>query len=172
MKESVKYAVFLVVVILVSVCSSYITTIALKPNTSNTNVSGNQQQGVSTNSTSNIVHASSYQTKFDVSFAGYGSDEDDPYNYVIVYSYIAIQNLTITYQYTCLNGTTLEAKVDYGYFYPAYTTIVQQGEIPFTDYIIPSYIIRACASTIDNAQGYPVWKVYPQLNVIDVSGYS
>jgi hypothetical protein len=116
------------------------------------------------------VHASSYQTKFTITYASLVAS----YNYVIVYSDIAIKNLTITYQYTALNGTAIETKVKYGDYYSVWGTgaMVQEGAIPSTNYVIPDYIMNACSSIKDDAQGFPAWDVYPQLNVIDVSGYS
>lgn len=163
MEEKVRYAVFLAVVILVSVLSSYITTLALNPNLSDTNGTTNLQPSTNTNSTKSIVHALSYQADLLSTSSAY----------VTVTSDIPMTNLTIVYKYTPINGSAITEEVTYGDYFPVYDPgqVLQPGAHHVQNYGIPQNMVDV-SSTKAFVGDNLVYVIPPQIQILDVYGYS
>lgn len=181
MEERVKFAVLLIAVILVSVSTTYVTTVALNSNKHVQNdpqpSSSSKQRNDDTTQSANETAVNRIVPQYNVSL----TFVDLPTlsnSYVAVYSDVPIYNLTIVYSFTSLNGASYAQKIGYGNYSPTYNPndLVAPGQIHFQYYQIPLSIILACSSTKPtyDKSGSPIgitWDVYPQLSV-SVYGYS
>ena len=164
MKNTVQYIGIIVVVILVSVSTSYLTTIVLE------NKNNLQQQNVQPNITQNIT-----RTKVNLTAKSINFNVDASGNYVKVETNQALDNLTITYKYACLNGTIFTESVDYGSIAPYWGVgvMIEAGKIPELNFLIPEHIIRASSSLKTNENsGVTIWDIRPQVEVLEIYGYS
>ena len=169
MSEKAKFTVFLIIVVLVSAITTYLTNLALDSTQITPNQSDSQQTPQDTETPSNTKIFPDYE----VNLSPLDSDSK-----VIVTSGVSIKDLTIVYQYTSLNGTTYTEEVNYGDYHPTWSpnNVIEPGEIQFQFYRIPQSIISACSSTKARHDsdgdliGYE-WDVYPKLTVT-VYGYS
>ena len=157
MNEKAKYVVILLLAILVSASTSYLTTLSLH--------SSSQSPSSNTSETAQQTASAKIFPLHNVSFSVYVST-------VTVYSNVAVLNLTIDYRYTTLNGSTLTRNVTYGDYYPSWgSSVVTEGETPSTSFLIPQDIIQTCSTTTYSADGSLIFKIPPQLTVT-VYGYS
>ncbi len=166
MDEKTKYVIVLLLAIIVSSATSYLTTLSLR----SSSTESPQPSSNSTQQPTSIKIFPSYTYGFGVPPNEGGSGSS-----VTVYSDVVIYNLTIDYLYTTLNGTTLTSNITYGTFHPSYSSgeFVTPGELPSTCYLIPQDIISACSTTYyDPANTEYFFKIPPQLNVTEVYGYS
>ena len=109
----------------------------------------------------------------------YGSTSD-----VIIYSSVAIHNLTVVYQYKVVNGnangTILTRTVFYGGCFPSWGPLIDvyEGQVPLHfHYVIPNDIIEVSSTTrpVYNFVGNTAsneWVISPQVNVTEVYGYN
>jgi hypothetical protein len=170
MNEKLKFATLLIVVVLVSVITSYATTLALN---TNKDAQNNQQEGSQQSSNPQSTgELNKIYPKHEDHFSPLENSSK-----VTVISGVALKNLTIVYQFTSLNGTAYTEELDYGDYFPTWgpNNVVQAGETQFQYYRIPQSIISACSSTkaVFNARGdylYDRFDVYPKLT-ITVFGY-
>jgi hypothetical protein len=168
MSNTTKLVAIIVVVVFTSALTSYATNILFldnaQPVSQNTS-SSTPQPTQETSEASTKIHADS----FNVSFAA-----QDSSSYVMVYSDMPMDDLTIALKYTCTNGTTLRKEIVYGDYNPTWNPgyAVQPGEIPYQEYRIPDYIIKATSTTKWNPNGYWVFDIYPQVEILEVYGYS
>lgn len=160
MNEKTKYLAVIILAIAVSAATSYVTTLSLH----SLNAQGSQQQS--------SQQAGSEQAPHKVSLA-YDVDFFAPGSTVIVSSSVALQNLTIVYQYTYPNGTTVTSNVDYGDYYPWWGTgtVIRVGAVPSAIYAIPDYIQALATTYVDPDNG--ITKISnPNCKVLEVYGYS
>ena len=154
MGEKTKYLIMVLITILVSSATSYITT---------------------TLTMQNIQNDSQNKTKTKVNFdvKGVNFDIDMVFNTVHTNPNVNVDNLTIVYQYTCPNGTKFTESIDYGSYTPTWGSgaVIDPGGAPDVYFRIPEYIIRASSSTMTNEYGTK-WDVYPQVEVLEIYGYS
>jgi len=168
MNENVKFATFLIVVVLVSAATSYVTTLSLDSNT-------DSQNGIPQPTPQDTEEPSTTKTfpSYEVDLSPLDSDSK-----VTVISAASIRDLKIVYQYTSLNGTAYTEEINYSDYHPTWSPnhVIEPGEIQFQYYRIPQSIISACSSTKATYDsdgdliGY-TWDVYPKLTVT-VYGYS
>ena len=169
MNEKMKYVTILLLAVVVSSATSYLTTLAVYPsNAPQPSISPILQPTISpTLQPTSIRILPTYNVTISV--------ED---SYVQVFSTVAFHNLTIVYQYTTLNGTSKTAEVGYGDYYPIWGVgvIIDSGAIPYVTCRIPNSIMSACSTTkiiyTDGIQSGIQFDIYPQLNVTEVYGYS
>jgi len=160
MNEAVKYLLVFVGALLISGVTSFEVTAYLQTISQN-----NLLPQTSSNSTQTKVDLTVNQVHFDPVGA----------NYVEVGISELVYNLTIVYSYTTLNGTTIVKSVDYGSYVPSWQGIlISPGTIPHLSFRIPDDIIRLSSSVKTNNidGGSLTWDVIPQVQVIDVYGYS
>jgi hypothetical protein len=103
MNEKAKYLAILLLAMLVSATTSYI----ISYSTGAKGLENQQASGIQSPDGNRI----DLQTR-EIIFDATGPD------YVIVAIAKAVDNLTIVYQYTCLNGTVLTESIDYGSYTP------------------------------------------------------
>jgi hypothetical protein len=88
---------------------------------------------------------------------------------------MALNNLTIVYRYTCLNGTVFTENIDYGKCIPSWgsgTVLEQGGEIPTIYFKIPEYIVSSSSSRTTDALGFVHFGVEPQIEILEIYGYT
>ena len=169
MKDTVKFAVFLVIIVLVSVITTYITNLALDAHEGTQGTPEPSSSPQNTNEPSNNKIFPSFEVYLDPQPSG---------SRVTVTSGVSIQDLTIVYEYTSLNGTAYTEEIHYGDYYPTWSPnhVIEPGETQFQFYRIPQSIISACSSAKPKYDsdgdliGYE-WEIYPKLTV-NVYGYS
>jgi len=160
MNEKTKYLVVLLLAIAVSATTSYVTTLSLH----SLNAQGSQQES--------SQQAGQQQASHKISLA-YDIDFFAPGSTVTVYSSAALHNLTIVYQYTYPNGTTVTSNIDYGDYYPWWGTgtVIRMGAVPSAIYAIPDYIQALATTYVDPESG--ITKISnPNFKVLEVYGYS
>ncbi len=89
---------------------------------------------------------------------------------VVTNSSIALDNLTIVYQYTRVDdNSTVIQNVEYGSFVPAWGAgvIIDVGQAPEANFRIPHEIFAACATTAGNDSS-----MEPNIKVLSVYGYA
>jgi hypothetical protein len=166
MGEKTKFLIIILTAILLSTATSYITTILTLQNIQNElEQQINQQQQPSQNTTKTKVNFNVKEIHFDIGMT---------FNYVSSEPNLSVDNLTIVYQYTRLNGTTITESIDYGSYTPVWgaNSIIDVGSVPIVSFRIPDYIIYASSSTKRNAADFLVWDVYPQVEVLEIYGYA
>jgi hypothetical protein len=178
MDGKVKYLSVLVLALLVSVATSYVTTsvyLAIRPaespNVGTVDVNNLPPQVMQQISDDIVLKLTKTNVSlpFEVSF--FAADD----SLVEVHSRVALENLTIVYEYTWLSdGTTVVESVDYGTFIPAWGAgaVIEEGASPEGLYKIPDRILQQCATAITNSNGCLVFEGTPQLEVLGVFGYS
>jgi hypothetical protein len=165
MGEKTKFLIIILTAILLSTATSYITTILTLQNIQNElEQQINQQQQPSQNTTKTKVNFNVKEIHFDIGMT---------FNYVSSEPNLSVDNLTIVYQYTCRNDTTITENIDYGSYTPVWgaNSIIDAGGVPIVSFRIPDYIIYASSSTKRNALGFLVWDVSPQVEVLEIYGY-
>jgi hypothetical protein len=158
MNAQVKYLAILILAIIVSATTSYAMTVS----STAIDLERLEEQVVERLS-------SKVTLPYEVSFFAGGN------SLVTVYSKVSVQNLTIVYQYTCLdNGTEVTRGVEYGTFIPAWGAgaVIEAGAIPEALYKIPDDIIQASSKTKLNVNDNIVFDVGPVCEVLEVSGYT
>jgi hypothetical protein len=165
MNEKTKYLAILLVAAIVSAATSYTATLSLpKATVTVADVESLVEQQVTEELSPVKVTLVN-----EVSFWAPGP------SYVKAYSDVTLKNLTIVYKYTCLgNGTVTTKSIEYGTFIPAWGagTIIEAGAVPEGLYKIPDYIIQASSTTETNPSGNLVFDTPPQLEVLEVYGYT
>jgi hypothetical protein len=165
MNEKAKYTIILILAVLVSLATSYLSTLYFHSNSQSTSSNSPQttQKPTSTQQPTGIKIFLQYNLSF---FAGDSS-------LVTVYSDVTVYNLTIIYNYKPISGgSNVTQSLNYGNYYPSWgSTVVTAGEIPFAILEIPQNIIEACSTTVANSAGNPVFMIRPQLTVT-VYGFS
>ena len=163
MKDRMKFAILLVVVVLVSVITTYITNLTLNTNEEYT---GPDQ---SPNGSSKTKIYPSFEVRL----------VPQPFNSIVtVTSAISLEDLTIVYQYTALNGTEFTQEIYYGDYFPTWNPnhVIEPGETQFQFYRIPQSILTDCSTYREKRDadgdliGYE-WDISPKLT-INVYGYS
>lgn len=177
MEGKVKYLFVLILVLSVSVATSYVTTsvylnslTAKSLSVGNVDVNDLPPQVIQQISDDIVLQLTKTNVSlpFVVSFFAGGA------SLVEVHSRVALENLTIVYQYTQLrDGTTVVENVDYGTFIPAWGAgvVIEEGASPEGLYKIPDRILQQCATTVVNSNGCLVFEGNPQLEVLGVFGY-
>jgi hypothetical protein len=175
MGEKIKYLAVLLVAIAVSALTSYATTLSLQPKASIQQPSNSPELTPQSSSSPSPQPTS---TKITASYNAYFDPEDNQ-SVLTVYSNETIHNLTVTYQFTSLNGTNYTTKINYGTYTPAFSPnhVIEVGDTPFQLYRIPQSIISACSTTklTFDSHGYAsgiTWDIYPKLTVTEFYGYS
>ena len=178
MNNKVKNLSVLVLALLVSVATSYVTTSAYLTNqrAESLNVGtvdvNNLPPQVMQQISDDIVlqlTKTNVSLQFEVSYFAGGN------SLVEVNSRVALENLTIVYQYTRLSdGTSVVESVDYGTFIPAWGAgaVIEEGASPQGLYKIPERILQQCAIAKSNNNGCLVFEGTPQLEVLGVFGYA
>jgi hypothetical protein len=160
MNEKAKYLAILILAVIVSAATSYVTTLSSPA----TDVKGLVEQQVAEQLSSSKV-----TPPYEVSFFAAGN------SIVTIYSKISLENLTIVYKYTCLeNGTTVTRSINYGSFVPAWGAgaVIEAGAVPQALYKIPDDIIQASSTTKLNANDCIVFDIQPKCEVLEVYGYA
>ena len=150
MSEKTKYLAILILAVVVSAATSYMIAFS--------------QSAIYVNALSGRKVALPYDVSF---FAGGNS-------LVTVYGEVLVRNLTIVYQYTCLdNSTEVTRRVEYGTFVPAWGagTVIESGAVPEALYKIPDDVILASSKTKLNINNNLVFDVGPICEVLEVYGY-
>ena len=175
MDGKIKYLSILILALLVSVATSYVTAsfyLSTVPAPSSTAPSMDDlSPQVLQQLSDDIVQASKSNVSlpFTVQFFGGGD------SIVETHSRVALDNLTIVYQYTRLSdGSTVTTNVDYGTFIPAWGAgaVIEAGASPEALYKIPDSILLECSTTVVNSNGCLVFDGTPQLQVLAVYGYA
>lgn len=158
MNVQIKYLAVLILAIIVSAATSYVMTVS----STAIDLERLEEQVVERLS-------SKVTLPYDVSFFAGG------HSVVKVYSKVTVQNLTIVYQYTCLdNSTEVTRSVEYGTFIPAWGAgaVIEAGAVPEALYKIPDDIIQASSKTKLNVADCIVFDVGPVCEVLEVYGYT
>ena len=165
MGDKTKYLLIILIAVLFSTAASYITTTLTMQNIKNQLEQQINQQQPAQNITKTKVNFNVTEINFDI---------DMTFNIVSTEPNLSVDNLTIIYQYTCLNETTITENIDYGSYTPVWgaNSIIDVGSVPTVSFRIPDYIIYASSSTKRNALGFLVWDVYPQVEVLEIYGYA
>ena len=160
MNEKAKYAFFLVLVIFVSLATSYLSTAYL--HSSSQSVSSKSPQTTQEPTSTQQPTGTKIFLTYNLTFFANGVST------VTVYSDVTVYNLTVVYQYKTVNGgSNVTQNINYGNYYPSGgSTAVAAGEIPSATLIIPQDIIEACSTTTLNPVGNYVFVIRPQLTVI------
>lgn len=166
MNGKTKYLALVVLIVSISFLTSYVTVSFL--DTQNAQAS---QSTVNTpnysNDTKTKVSLTAKSIRFDIDY--YGN------NLVQLATDKTVDNLTIVYRYTCLNGTVLTESVDYGRYSPSWGegAVIDPGRVPNVYFRIPWSIIHDSSSTkTDETTGYTIWDVSPQVEVLEIYGYA
>ena len=160
MNEKTKYLTALILAVVVSAATSYIVTLSLPTPI----VEALVEQEVAKQLSPNKVNL-----PYEVSFFAAG------HSLVTIYSKTTVENLTIVYKYKILEDETMATtSVEYGTFIPAWGAgaVIEAGAVPEALYKIPNDIIQACSTTKTNEHGNIVFDIPPQLEIIEVYGYS
>jgi hypothetical protein len=172
MNEKAKYfALVIITALAVSAITSYVTTLSLQ------NAQNTQQPEPSQQPSQNTTKISINVT--GIEFTGDSSGN----NFVQVSMDMALNNVTVVYNYTCLNGTVFTDTINYGRCDPAWVAgnVIEPGGVtPDLTLRIPGYIVHASSSTkteerIDEygrTYEVTVWDVYPQVEVLEAYGYT
>lgn len=169
MRDRTKFSMFLVIVVLVSVITAYVTYLALDAQEDTQGTPEQSSSPQSTNGPSTNKIFPSFEVYLDPQPSG---------SRVTVTSGVAIQDLTIVYECTSLNGTEYMEEIHYGDYYPTWSPnhVIEPGETQFQFYRIPQSIISDCSSakpkydSDGDLLGYE-WDIYPKL-AVTVYGYS
>ena len=177
MDSKVKYLFVLILALSVSVATSYVTTsfylnnfLGKTSNVDNVDFNDLSPQVIQQISDDIVLQLTKTNVSlpFVISFFAGGN------SLVEVHSRVALENLTIVYQYTRLSdGTSVVENVDYGTFIPAWGAgaVIEEGASPEGLYRIPDRILQQCATTVTNSNGCLVFEGNPQLEVLGVYGY-
>jgi hypothetical protein len=95
-------------------------------------------------------------------------------SYIKVNSTIALENLTITFQYTSLaDGIVHIESFDYGTFTPAWGdgVVITYGEAPDSYYRVPYSVLEQCTQKTVDTEGRITFLGEPELEVLGVFGY-
>jgi hypothetical protein len=160
MNEKSKFLVMLILAVISSSITSYVTTRF----STTMDVKGLVAQEVA----EQLSH-SKVTLPYEVSFFAAGN------SLVTAYSKISLENLTIVYKYAVLeDGATVTKSIDYGTFIPAWGAgaVIKAGATPEALYKIPDDIIQASSTTKVNDAGCLVFDTPPQLEVLEVYGYA
>jgi hypothetical protein len=202
--KKIEYLAVLLITIAISALTSYATTLSLHPTSQNEQPKVSSQPSSSPQATqqpSNSPELTPLLTSSPENTTKPSTPETTPQpayhkitlsntvkihlgieSMVNVYSNVSLHNLTIVYQYTTLNGTSVTTEVGYGDYYPVWGwgAVVEPGATPSETCGIPGSIISACSRT-KNVHSTDLFgrdietltlDVYPQLNVTEVYGYS
>ena len=158
MNGKIKYLVILILALLVSAATSYVTTLSLL----SINTEGSQQQASQDTSKTKVTLVAQNIT--------FRTGEDN--SVVKIATDLSLDNLTIVYRYTCLNGTIFTESIDYGRYNPRWGqgALIDIGDVPGVYFVIPDYIIHA-SSSVKSTQGALTWIVPPQVEVVEIYGY-
>jgi hypothetical protein len=160
MNEKTKYLAILILAVIVSAATTYLTTLTLPA----MDVKGLVEQQVAEQ-----LSPSKVTLPYEVSFFAAGN------SLVTVHSKISLEDLTIVYKYTILeNGTTVTRNINYGTFIPAWGAgaVIEAGAVPEALYKIPNDIIQACSTTKLNVNDNIVFDIQPKCEILEVYGYS
>jgi hypothetical protein len=146
MNNNAKFAITIAVVIVVSVLTSYVTTVTLNSN----NDSDTQQSSISQTTIQPSLQNTS-QTSTNKIFPSHSEDYSAENNesVITVTSSIAIRDLTVVYHYTALNGSAYSQEFHYGDYFPSWgpNNIVNPNQVQFQYYRIPQSVVSACSNT-------------------------
>ena len=95
--------------------------------------------------------------------------------YVRVNGTVALQNLTITFQYTNVSGGQVQVEsFDYGTFTPAWGdgVVITYGEAPDLYYRVPNSVLGQCSQTTVDSLGRTVFIGESELEALGVFGYA
>ena len=160
MNEKTKFLATLILAVIASSVTSYVT---IKSSTT-MDVQGLVEQEVAEQ-----LSGSKVTLPHEVEFSAAG------HSLVTVRSKTTLENLTIVYRYTCLeNSTIITRNVEYGTFIPAWGagTVIRAGAVPSALYKIPDDIIQASSTTKLNEFDNIVFDTPPQIEILEVYGYS
>jgi hypothetical protein len=172
----IKYLFVLLLAVVVSIATSYVTTAVYlaqlpvqKPSVGHVDLNSLPPQMVQQISDDIVLELTRTNISLPFEFTSYGGNE----SYVKVHNNIALENLTITFQYTsATDGLTYIESYDYGTYIPAWGAgvVITYGEDPNSYYRVPYAVIQQCATTTLNVDNRTIQNV-PQLEVLGVFGY-
>lgn len=160
MNGKTKYLALTILTVLISFLTSYATVSLL-----DTHTPQNTVNTLNYNETETKISLTPKSIKFDIDYHGN--------NLVGIATDKTVDNLTIVYRYTCLNGTVFTESVDYGRYSPSWGegAVIDPGNAPNVYFRIPWVIILDSSSTKwDETIGYTVWDVSPQVEVLEIYG--
>lgn len=157
MNDNAKYALVLVISVIASALTSYAITINL-----NSNIQANGSQSNSNQQTTNLTETTKI---FPINYTSYFSFTHDDASYVIVYSNVAMHNLTIVFRYKTWEGQTKTESVNYGDYYPTRNPnheVESLNDNCYQYYKVPKVI----------QDSYEVIGKTPSIEILEVYGYS
>jgi hypothetical protein len=176
MNGKIKYLSVLLLAVAVSIATSYVTTSVYlsrlplqQSNVGQVDLNSLPPQMVQQISDGIVLELTRTNVSLPFEFTSYGGNE----SYVKVHNNIALENLTITFQYTnSTDGMIHIESYDYGTYIPAYGdgVIITYGQDPNSYYRVPYAVIQQCATTTLEADNRTIENV-PQLEVLGVFGY-
>lgn len=163
MENRAKYLAILLLTVLISAITSYATTLSLNPiDTQNLQ---EMQELSSQDALKTKVNLLVEYLEFDPPFGGKVKVKTD----------LALENLTVVYRYTCINGTVITNSIDYGRCVPSLGfgfVLEAGGTLPDVYFKIPEYIVSASSSRIKDELGFLHFDIQPQIEVLEVYGYT
>ncbi len=176
MNGKIKYLFVLLLAVAVSIASSYVTTSVYlsrlpiqQSAVGHVDLNSLPPQMVQQISDDIVLELTRTNVSLPFEFTSYGGNE----SYVKVHNNVALENLTITFQYTnSTDGMTHIESYDYGTYIPAYGdgVIITYGQDPNSYYRVPYTVIRQCATTTLEVDNRTIANI-PQLEVLGVFGY-
>jgi hypothetical protein len=176
MNGKIKYLFALLLVVIVSVATSYATTMVYlsrlpvqQASVGQVDLNNLPTQMVQQISDDIVLELTRTNLSLPFEFTSYGGNE----SYVKVHNNISLENLTITFEYTsATDGMTHIESYDYGTYIPSWGAgvIITYGEDPNSYYRVPYTVIQQCATTTLNVDNQTIQNV-PQLEVLGVFGY-
>lgn len=164
MDERMKYLTILFISVIVSVAATYVAMVTTFPT-----ARAEDPGAIVDKQLAEQLAPRKTNLLFSVYFFGVGD------SLVFVRGDVTLDNLTIVYKYTRLSDNVVVIEsVGYGTFIPAWGAgvIIEAGEMPEFNYRIPENIITACSTTKLNENYNIVFDVSPQLEVVEVYGFS
>jgi hypothetical protein len=95
-------------------------------------------------------------------------------SFVKVNTTIALENLTVTFQYTSISDGTIHIEsFDYGAFTPAWGdgVVITYGEAPDSYYRVPYSVLEQCTQKTVDTEGQIIFLGEPELEVLGVFGF-
>ena len=175
MNGKTRYLFVLLLAVTVSISTSYVTTSVYLSRLSVQQSSVGQMdlnnlppQMVQQISDDIVLELTKTNVSLPFELKSYGGNE----SYVKVHNNIALENLTITFQYYSTDGMTHIESYDYGTYTPAWGdgVVITYGQDPNSYYRVPFTVVQKCATTTLTEDNQTIQNV-PQLEVLGVFGY-
>jgi hypothetical protein len=176
MNGKLKYLFVLLLAVVVSVATSYVTTSVYlsqlpvqQPSVVQMDLNSLPPQMVQQISDDIVLELTRTNVSLRFEFESYGGND----SYVKVHNNIALENLTITFKFTStVDGMTHIESYDYGTYIPAWGAgvVITYGQDPNSYYRVPYEVIQQCPTTTLDNGAQAVLNV-PDLEVLGVFGY-